>query len=206
MSTEIIGSMKDDKYVVLVDMDGVLAEFDDEVVSRIRDRHPHVAILEERSHFYLYEDYNEHARLVEELSDEEGFFEALPLGLQAIAGWQRLVDLGYHPRICSAPKISNPHSEREKLTWLRKYFVPVFGEYVADEAIITRKKHEYDGIALIDDRPEIRHSDKAKWQHILFTRPYNKNVKGPRIDGWQDENLPELLRQAVINYNKVGKK
>ncbi len=197
--------MKDDKYVVLVDMDGVLAEFDDEVISRIRDRHPHVPILHARKHFYLYEDYDEHARLVMELSDEEGFFESLPVGRDAIAGWQKLIDLGYHPRICSSPKLSNPHSEREKLIWLRKHFVPVFGNNVADEAIITRDKHEYDGIALIDDRPEIRHSTKAKWQHVVFTRPYNKDVIGPRIDGWLDERLPELLEKAAMDYKKRRK-
>lgn len=187
---------------VLVDMDEVLALYDSEVIKRLKKLHSHIPIIGERTNFYIAEDYGEHAQLLRDIADEAGFFESLPVGIDALAGWQRLIDYGYHPRICSSPKLTNPYSKEEKLRWLRRHFVPHFGEWVADEAIITRDKHLYDGIALIDDRPEVKSADEAPWQHIIFDQPYNQHVDTPRLRGWLDDSLPELLEAATKEYAK----
>lgn len=157
--------------------------------------------------FYIADDYGEHAQLLRDIADQAGFFESLPLGIDALTGWQRLIDLGYHPQICSSPKLTNPYSEQEKLRWLRRHFVPHFGDWVADEAIITRDKHLFDGIALIDDRPEVRNSTEAAWQHIIFDKPYNQRSAAPRLRGWLDDQLPSLLESATDEYvrRKAGK-
>ena len=185
---------------VLVDMDGVLARYDTEVIARLKKLHPQIPIIQERTNFYIADDYGEQSQLVRDIADQEGFFESLPVGIDALAGWQRLIDYGYHPRICSSPKLTNPYSEAEKLAWLRRHFAPHFGEWVADEAIITRDKHLYDGIALIDDRPEVHSASEATWQHIIFDKPYNQHVAAPRLRGWLDDNLSELLDAAAKEY------
>ncbi len=184
--------------IILVDMDGVLADFDQEVKNRLAIKHPDIPILDTRENFYISDDYPKHSLKIRAISDEQGFFESLPLIEDALEGWQRLLDLKFHPIICSAPIRSNPYSKIEKLNWLKKHFVPVFGERVVDQAIITSDKHLSDGIVLIDDRPEIMNSDAASWKHIIFDQPYNRDKIGqPRIIGWQDKNLSDILKPAV---------
>ena len=189
-----------EKPTVLVDMDGVLADFDAEVQYRLWHRHPEIQPVR-RNNFYVADDYPEDRDLVDAISNEEGFFRSLPLIQNAFDGWQRIIDLGYYPQICSAPKKANPNCEAEKLEWLREYFVPKFGKYVVEEAIITRYKHLQKGIVLIDDRPEVRHSNQAEWQHIIFDRPYNRHIEDkPRLKGWNHESLSEILELA----NKIS--
>ncbi|MEI6054007.1 MAG: hypothetical protein WCQ49_01425 [Candidatus Saccharibacteria bacterium] len=190
--------------IVLVDMDGVLVDFDGEVLRRMKTEFPYIKQLEEREKFYVSDDYPEHSELVRYISDQPGFFEALPLLDNAIEGWQRMVDLGYDPRICSSPMRSNPYCTSEKLVSIRKHLVPIFGELALVNAIISREKAEHNGIALIDDKPEIVNIEKASFTHIVFDQPYNRHVTNPRIKGWLDDNLERHLEQASRDYhNKI---
>jgi 5'(3')-deoxyribonucleotidase len=188
--------------VVLIDMDGVLADFDKEILSRLGAGHPRIPIAASRTNFYIAEDYPEHTELVRAISNEKGFFASLPLVDNALHGWNKILEHGYAPRICSSPISTNPYSKVEKLGWLEKHFVPVFGGYVVEQAIITKDKDEYDGIALIDDRPEVRNTDRASWQHIIFDRPYNRASQQPRLYGWEDDNLLELLKMADMRSSQ----
>lgn len=187
--------------VVLVDMDGVLADYDSGVLKIISERHPDIIHPGVRKNFYINDDFGQHSDLVKLISDEEGFFLSLDLAPGAIEGWQRLIDMGYHPVICSSPKLTNPYCVQEKLEWLRRHFVPIFGENVIDEAIITRNKHEFDGIVLIDDRPEVLNAEQAAWRHVVFDMPYNRHINSPRLNGWTDENLNNLLISAAAGRN-----
>jgi len=189
-----------ERLTVLVDMDGPLAGFDNEVLARMAVRLGHIPLLETRNNFYISDDYPEHAQLVRALSDEQGFFESLPVEEGALEGWEQLLDLGYHPRICSSPISTNPYSAAEKLRWLERHFVPKFGKYVVDEAIITKQKHLFDGIALIDDRPEIVQADEASWQHVIYDKEYNRHVDGMRTVTWRDPTLPDTLEAAKELY------
>ncbi len=108
--------------------------------------------------------------------------------------------MGYLGRICTSPLESNRYCQTEKIRWLNRIFVPVFGKYVVEQAIFTKDKHLQSGIALIDDRPSIKDSDKAVWQHIMFDQQYNKYVELPRLYGWRDNRLPELLDNARSSY------
>jgi 5'(3')-deoxyribonucleotidase len=187
----------EDRPIALIDMDGPLADFDAEVVNRLSIRRPDIPILKTRHNFYISDDYPEHSLLLREISDEEGFFESLPLAAYALEGFQRVIDLGYHPRICSKPMRSNPYSKIEKLKWLEREFVPIFGEYVVKEAIITPNKHEQEGVALIDDAPAIPKSEEALYgEHIVFDMEYNQASEQPRLYGWLDDNLAALLEAA----------
>jgi 5'-nucleotidase len=179
--------------VVLVDMDGVLADFDAAVLHGIPVIE-HVA----RTHFYVAEDYPQHVAHVEHITSHSEFFRNLPLVDNALEGWQRLIDAGYHPRICSAPLSRNREAMQSKLAWLRRHFVPRFGEHVISEAIIDKTKSRYDGLALIDDRPEVdTNNGQATWRHIVFDQPYNEHSRAAlRIRGWDDPRLEDILEAA----------
>lgn len=181
-------------------MDGVLADFDTGVQSRLRQRHPDVPFVTTRTNFYISDDYPEHVALVRALSDEEGFFESLPLVYGALSGWHRMLELGYEPRICSSPLKTNPTCVEGKKAWLEEHFVPEFGSGIIDDAIFTSTKHLYNGVALLDDRPTVKDADKATWQHIIFDRPYNRHVEGPRLIDWDVYDLECLLADAVQVY------
>jgi 5'-nucleotidase len=185
--------MSKSKETVLVDMDGVAADFDAMVIEEVEAYSPGATSAMIRSRFYIADDLPEHAELIRDVQSREGFFADLPLIDGVLEGWQRIIDLGYDPRICSSPLSINKFCERDKLVWLGKHFAPIFGASVVERAIITKNKHEFDGKVLIDDRPEIRLANSAKWRHLVFDRPYNQESGDFRLRGWRDDRLEELL-------------
>jgi 5'(3')-deoxyribonucleotidase len=89
----------------------------------------------------------------------------------------------------------------EKIDWLKEYLVPTFGTWIADTAIFDRDKSSYDAFAMIDDRPTLRNSGEARWQHIVFSQSYNKSVETDfRLEGWYDNHLEDLLARARAGY------
>ncbi len=189
--------MNIERTTINLDMDGVLAGFDQRIDQIAVDE----LGLEEpefRSHFYASKNYPpKHIEAVRAISNEKGFFGSLPVIHGAIDGIQRVIDAGYHPRILSSPIGSNPYSTEEKLEWLEEHIEPTIGSFIVSQAVITKDKHLFDGAALIDDRPQIKHSEEAAWEHVLFTQEYNEHISGKlRIDDWYDPNLEEVLRIA----------
>lgn len=180
--------------VVLVDMDGVLADFDGATLAYLAEHHSEIP-LSGRHNFYIREDYEDaaHQAIINELHSSQNFFTNLPPIVGALDGWQRLIDLGYEPRVCSSPLSMHQWCEEEKRAWLRQYF----GEDVVRDAYITKHKELCDGIALIDDRPVVKNAEQAPWQHILFDASYNRGETNElRMMGWDDEALSELLARA----------
>lgn len=188
--------------VVLVDMDGVLADFDAAFHETVREEYPHVQMLDplpDPPSFYASQAYpGEHQSELRAISNAEHFFARLPVIPGALEGWQRIIDEGFRPQICSSPIRSNPYSETEKLGWLEKHLAPAFGLWVVETAIITSEKFRQDGVALVDDHPDIPNTDIASWQHVLFDRACNRHVETDlRLVGWNDPSLGSILRKTV---------
>jgi 5'-nucleotidase len=194
-----------ERPTVLVDQDMVLADFDARVLELMTQRYPHVPLLAARTNFHIADDYPpEHAGLVRQVISEEGFVKGMPPIDGVIEGWERLLDLGYHPQACTAPIRLNPYSAREKLDWIRRRFVQKFGEWVVEEAILDGHKYRYGAVALIDDRPKLPYTEKATWQHVVFDQPYNQNAAGLRIVAWHDPLLPGVLEAAKESYRPLA--
>ena len=64
---------------VLVDMDNVLAKFDDRVIEVVADEYPEIPIPDKRKKFYISEDFLPRYRgVVRSVSDRLGFLHHLP--------------------------------------------------------------------------------------------------------------------------------
>ena len=185
--------MNGENPIVLVDMDGVLADFDGATQAHLESlRIP----IRERNNFYYRDDYPEanYTDVINKLHASQNFFRNLPPVDGAIEGWDKIKDLGYEPRICSSPLHTNEWCKEEKLKWIEEHL----GREAAKSAIIDSKKELYDGIALIDDRPEVKTSGETAWRHVVFDAPYNtESTAIKRLNGWHDPGLPAVLRYCM---------
>ena len=191
-----------ERPVVLVDMDGVIADFDGEVTRKLRARISDFSAPDPSTHFYYTKRLSDpqHITVSREIQAAKGFFRGLQPIEGALDGWRQLEEMGYRPRICSSPLSSNLWCTAEKLEWLKEHL----GSAVADTAIIDKDKSKHDGIALIDDRPIVDKAESASWQHVMFAQPYNQHIEtNYRLNGWNDPKLATLMARCVENYERL---
>lgn len=179
---------------VLVDMDNTVADFDAVVLDRL----PRHVARTARLHFYIHEDYPEFKDEVLKIVGDPRFFYELPLVDHALVGWQRIIDSGFNPRFASSPYSANEQCILGKRSWINRIFVPEFGPHVLERAIIDKRKYNYPGSSLIDDKGGIDTGNgTAMWQHIAFDKMHNKDSHAKfRLHGWLDPSLPKILEEA----------
>jgi 5'-nucleotidase len=176
---------------ILVDMDGVLSDFDGEFLKRWRERYPDkfYVPIEERTTFYVKEQYpNELKPLVSEIVGEPGFFRnMMPIhgGIEALA---EMDNLGHEVFICTSPLSRYQNCVLEKFVWVEKHL----GSNWVNRIILTKDKTLVKGDYLIDDKPEIKGMENTpSWEHIIYDRPYNRGINKRRIT-W--ENWKAVLK------------
>lgn len=171
--------------IVLVDMDGVLAGYDEGFANIWAQLYPQYPVVQprDRKSFYLEDDYlPELSSLIEDIVIRIGFYGDLPPipgGIEAVQLLDSLADVKVF--ICSAPKIPHDNCVREKYDWIRKYL----GEEFTRRLILTKDKTLVRGRYLIDDKPKIKGEMKPVWEHLVFDRPYNALAPGRHIN-WND--------------------
>ncbi|XP_066221171.1 5'(3')-deoxyribonucleotidase, mitochondrial isoform X3 [Saccopteryx leptura] len=186
---------------VLVDMDGVLADFEGGFLRKFRARFPDQPFiaLEDRRGFWLSEQYG---RLQPGLSEKansilesENFFfdlEPLPGAVEAVKQMANLENTDVF--ICTSPIRMYKYCPYEKYAWVEKHFGPDFLEQV----VLTRDKTVVSADLLIDDRlditgkwPAAGAEPKPSWEHVLFTACHNRHVQlAPphrRLLSWMDD-------------------
>ncbi|XP_004776635.2 5'(3')-deoxyribonucleotidase, mitochondrial isoform X1 [Mustela nigripes] len=186
---------------VLVDMDGVLADFEGGFLRKFRARFPDQPFiaLEDRRGFWLSEQYG---RLQPGLSEKaisiwesENFFldlEPLPGAVEAVKQMANLENTDVF--ICTSPMRTYKYCPYEKYAWVEKHFGPDF----LDHVVLAADKTVVSADLLIDDRPDITGKWPAagaepnpSWEHILFTACHNRHVQlqppGRRLHSWADD-------------------
>ena len=168
----------------LVDMDGVLADFERNFLDAFKSLYPGRPFvpLEERKSFYAEDQYPEDSHnLIKGIMHSKGFYLNMPLiegSLEAISELSEKNEV----YICTSPMTSNPYCLQEKFDWVLKNL----GKSWAKRTIITKDKTIIDANYLIDDRPEVTGVQAPSWEHILYTQPYNIGITSKRRLTWQD--------------------
>lgn len=187
--------------VLLVDMDGVLANWIEGVVIRANELARRAGLPgepmrpEQLTSFRITECFSpEQMPFILQAMASPGLFRNLQPFEGAFDGLRGLQAAGVHVAICSSPDLANPTCADDKLWWIGHYG----GSQLARQTILTKDKTTALGAALLDDKPEVTGVMRPAWQHIVFTRPYNLHVRGLRLDGWADwEALLPLLDQPT---------
>lgn len=175
--------------LILLDQDGVLADFHAGFLSIWAERHPDrvVPALVERRSFYMRDEFPAHmADEVERVYTDAGFFRDLPPLPGAVEAAHTLLELGHDVRICTSPILKYRYCLPEKYEWVERHL----GHDFMSRIILTRDKTLVHGDVLVDDNPKILGSLTPSWRHVIFDQPYNRHVAGTRMD-WN--NWREIL-------------
>lgn len=185
--------------LILLDMDGVLADFDKGFYERWSESystlHPPIA-KQARTTFYIREDYPQHLHeQIEAIYHRQHFYRNLPVMKGAKEAVQQLLAAGHEIRICTSPLTTNPYCASEKFGWVEEHF----GSDFLKRIIIAKDKTWVRGDILIDDKPVISGSLTPTWTHIIYGHPYNRNANGTRLT-W--DNYETILAQFINTQGK----
>ncbi|XP_061031745.1 5'(3')-deoxyribonucleotidase, cytosolic type [Eubalaena glacialis] len=198
---------------VLVDMDGVLADFEAGLLRGFRRSfpgEPHVP-LQERRGFFACEQYRalrpDLADKVASVYEAPGFFldlEPIPGALEAMREMNDMQDTEVF--ICTSPLMKYDNCVHEKYRWVEKHLGPQFVERI----ILTRDKTVVLGDLLIDDKDTIQGQEETpSWEHILFTCCHNQHLALPpprrRLLSWRD-NWKEIIdsKRGALQRDRTG--
>ena len=179
--------------IILLDQDNVLADFETGFRQAWVKLHPEIPPVAEadRRSFQVREDYPSDLRpAVDSVLQSPGFYRNLPLMRGAAEAVTDLMSEGFDVYICTSPLVQYRNCVLEKYEWVEEHLGSAFTERV----ILTRDKTLVRGDVLIDDKPVIGGISTPQWRHVLFDRPYNRLVPGPRV---QWENWREILAQQL---------
>ena len=174
------------KPIMLVDMDGPLADFERALYEAMPEDLG-IAPEKRHTHFRAQEQYREEhgddaADLVVQRIAGLHFYRTFPMVEGAKDGLYALEDAGWDVWICTTPSRVNVDSASDKIRWVRKNL----GTFWQARLIITRDKTMVRGDVLWDDKPHIEGRMSPSWVHWIYDAPYNSHVATPHRANWED--------------------
>ena len=166
---------------ILIDMDGVISDFDGEFLKRWRERYPDKVYvpLEERTSFYVKDSYPEELHsLVKEILLEPGFFRDMMPMAGAKDALKEMEQMGLELFICTSPLSAYKNCVLEKFEWVDREL----GDDWVSRIVLTKDKTLVKADYIIDDKAEITGVESSpEWEHIIYDRPYNRGGKKKRL-------------------------
>lgn len=188
--------------IILIDMDEVLCRWEEYFVASHRKMFPHLPIPDagQREGFDLFYGLSpERRHATAAVLDEPGFFAELEPVVGAIEAIRDMQGMGMDVALCTSPWLSNPTCASDKFRWVQRHL----GSEMAEATVVTRDKTRVRGDVLIDDKPDIKGRTEPEWDLIRFTYHYNRNLPGPRIQGWSNwqPTLGPILQSKADQRN-----
>ncbi|XP_006006083.1 5'(3')-deoxyribonucleotidase, mitochondrial [Latimeria chalumnae] len=191
----VSANQKDKRLRVLVDMDGVIADFEGGFLKKYKTMYPHepCVSLEDRRGFWVSTQYGQLrpdlCKKAMSIWESKNFFidlEPIPGALEAVKQMANLKDTDVF--ICTSPIRKYDHCPYEKYAWVEKHL----GHEFLEQVVLTRDKTVVSGDLLIDDKPDITGAESnPSWEHILFTACHNKHLQlqppNKRLDLWAND-------------------
>lgn len=168
---------------ILIDMDGVIAQWTPAFNSLARRLYPDIEFpfLLDNVNWNLKEGLDTEGReAVDALMAHPGFYAELAPVRGAKTALRAMVRAGHEVSIVTTPMVTNPTCASDKMDWLERHI----GRGWAQRAVITHDKTAVRGDVLIDDRPEIRGYYAPTWRQLIFDATYNQLATGVRMTNW----------------------
>jgi 5'-nucleotidase len=189
---------------ILVDMDGVIANFEAATLRDYQKEYPddkNFIPLEERTEFLVGLDYEkrfgpDYKKRIDKIHNSADFFRSLPIIEGAKEALKDMVDKKYEVFLVTSPLQRYENCVKEKYDWVKENLGPEW----TNRIVMTRDKTIVRGDVLIDDKPNITGLDPAPWRHILFNQPYNAKENKPRITHWKEW---ESVVNSVLEPKKL---
>lgn len=170
---------------ILVDMDGVITDFERGFLSKWRELHrdkPFIS-LERRNTFYIHEQYPQsYKELIRQIYHAPNFYRSLPPIPGAAEALKEMASQDIEAFICSSPLSDYRNCVLEKYEWVEAHL----GADWTQRVILTKNKTVVCGDILIDDNPGIGKSGFATWEHVIFDQPYNRGQPDKRRLNWRN--------------------
>lgn len=169
--------------LILVDQDGVLADFDAAFTTRMRDAYPGAPAVDAttRDVWKVRDCYPpDWAGPVDAVPRAPGFFAGLPPVDGARQALEEMRAAGHDVFICTSPLSDYENCVLEKHTWVEQHL----GRDWVRRVILTKDKTLVRGDVLIDDKPAVTGLLTPAWTHVVFDRSYNRTSPGPRLPSW----------------------
>ena len=178
---------------ILIDMDGVIADFEVGFLNHWRRSHPDKPYvpLEQRNTFFVVDQYPpEHSDLISQIFLMPGFFRSLP---EIHGGLEALTDMstaGIELFICTSSFPEYQNCVLEKYEWVNEHL----GKDWVKRMILTPDKTILDADYLIDDMPRINGLKEPPWQHVIYDHAKNRmenTKKRLTWNNWKEVMLTE---------------
>lgn len=199
------------KLPILIDQDGVLADF-------VGNLYRHFALRYQRKFLtdaeyqslplmselvtYYVEDQIEDPflkKLCVYVTEQPRFFRELE-PYPEVSKWLNLLKEkaakdGRDVFICTKPLSGNQSCHSDKVDWVRNHLGP---EWVS-KVIMTSDKTLVAGSVLVDDHPKVIGHLEPSWTQIYMDQSYNKHLQGPRVFGWSQQTIDQILKISNDN-------
>jgi 5'-nucleotidase len=160
------------KFTVLLDQDGVLAQWQPYFERKLAERYPHIQRIDAPHYdYYIHTHYSpEYREYIQDIMDLEGFYTNLDPMPGAIEAVHEMEAEGLDIAICTSPFLTNFGCASEKYDWVKTHL----GASWADRTILTMDKTRVVGDLIIDDKPTITGNAEPTWKHVVFDAFYNQ--------------------------------
>ena len=166
---------------VLLDMDGVLADFDAQLFEELEGTIVWPAEALRREARFCTDFLPRRERLiVREHIETTAFFSRLPVVEGAVEGVRDLYEAGHDLWVCSKPLEANPWCASDKMGWIEEHFPDLVGK-----VILSPNKSMIKGDVLLDDAHKPSGFGVADWVPVWYPYPHNR-AEGRVYFRWGD--------------------